>query len=305
MLVSDQSSARPAAISPAYRALAAGVAFSVAFTLLIWLLGDLLDAVPDAGDAGASWYYWKLIDPTLTSRLTAWGFYLLHQVSFWAVALMLVWVLLMENPRRGLVFGKKIAFPKRVTSVARRYHGYYFAWATVYTFWYHPMEATSGHLIGFLYMFLLLVQGSLFFTRAHVNRWWTLFLEVAVLAPRHAGGDHAGRGHVANVRVRVRGDLRHHADARVELVALGARPGARCLRRGCRGGLRSARLGAAGPRWRAYRSSDYAAVFALAGLIGGALGLIRLMRGKPVSRLRTGPPIAGDPMEVAGIEPAS
>ena len=67
------------------------------------------------------------------------------------------------------------------------------------------MEATSGHLIGFLYMFLLLVQGSLFFTRAHVNRWWTLFLEVAVLAPRHAGGDHAGRGHVANVRVRVRG----------------------------------------------------------------------------------------------------
>jgi hypothetical protein len=25
----------------------------------------------------------------------------------------------------------------------------------------------------------------------------------------------------------------------------------------------------------------------------------------PVSRLRTGPPIAGDPMEVAGIEPAS
>ena len=111
MLVSDQSSARPAANSPAYRALAAGVAFSVAFTLLIWLLGDLLDAVPDAGDAGASWYYWKLIDPTLTSRLTAWGFYLLHQVSFWAVALMLVWVLLMENPRRGLVFGKKIASP--------------------------------------------------------------------------------------------------------------------------------------------------------------------------------------------------
>ena len=38
----------------------------------------------------------------------------------------------MENPRRGLFFGKKIAFPKRVISVARRYHGYY-AWATVYT----------------------------------------------------------------------------------------------------------------------------------------------------------------------------
>ena len=36
--------------------------------------------------------------------------------------------------------------------------------------------------MGFLYMFLLLLQGSLFFTRVHVNRWWTLFLEVAVLA---------------------------------------------------------------------------------------------------------------------------
>jgi hypothetical protein len=44
------------------------------------------------------------------------------------------------------------------------------------------MVATSGHLIGFFYMFLLLLQGSLFFTRVHVNRWWTLVQEVAVLA---------------------------------------------------------------------------------------------------------------------------
>ena len=228
----------------AYRVLAIGAAASLAFTLLIWLLGERLAAVPHAPDTGASWYYWKLIEPTAASRLTAWGFYLLHQVSFWAliawaqrmrraqpatvqqlaarrelprsgrkrvlhrcctwcrthvwydglaqdvsiwsalgsVALMLVWVLLMENPRRGLFFGKKIAFPRRLTDAARRYHGYYFAWAIVYTFWYHPMEATSGHLIGFLYMFLLMLQGSLFFTRAHVNRWWTLALEVAVLA---------------------------------------------------------------------------------------------------------------------------
>ena len=36
-------------------------------------------------DAGASWYYWKLIEPTTASRMTAWGFYLLHQVSFWAL----------------------------------------------------------------------------------------------------------------------------------------------------------------------------------------------------------------------------
>jgi hypothetical protein len=30
-------------------------------------------------------------------------------------------------------------------------------------------------------MFLILVQGSLFLTRAHVNRWWTVTLEVMVL----------------------------------------------------------------------------------------------------------------------------
>jgi hypothetical protein len=29
-------------------------------------------------------------------------------------------------------------------------------------------------------MFLLLVQGSLFFTRAHINRWWTVTLELMV-----------------------------------------------------------------------------------------------------------------------------
>ena len=51
----------------------------------------------------------------------------------------------------------------------------------IYTFWYHPMVNTSGHLIGFLYMFLLMLQGSLFFTRIHTNRWWTLLMEFTVL----------------------------------------------------------------------------------------------------------------------------
>jgi len=98
-----------------------------------------------------------------------------------SVIVLLVWVLLMENSRRGLFFGKKAPISQRVIQFARKYHGYFFAWAIVYTFWYHPMENTSGHLIGFLYMFLLLLQGSLFFTRVHVNRWWTLFQEVTVL----------------------------------------------------------------------------------------------------------------------------
>lgn len=98
-----------------------------------------------------------------------------------SVIVLLVWVLLMENPRRGLAFGKKAPISQEIIRFARKYHGYFFAWATIYTFWYHPMENTPGHLIGFLYMFLLLLQGSLFFTRVHLNRWWTLTLEVMVL----------------------------------------------------------------------------------------------------------------------------
>jgi hypothetical protein len=98
-----------------------------------------------------------------------------------SVILLLVMVLLMENQRRGLFLGRKLGFLKEAGQWARKYHGYVFAWAAIYTFWYHPMENTGGHLIGFIYMFLLLLQSSLFFTRAHISRWWTFVLEAAVL----------------------------------------------------------------------------------------------------------------------------
>jgi len=218
-------------------ALWGGILFSVAFTALIWWAGQRLDAIQLLPDQGAAWYYWKLPEPTFWTRLTAWGFYALHQIALWtlifyaqtrvktyskglhpvnvwalgvnaffillhfvqthiwydglaqdvsifssqgSVILMLVAILLMENQRRGLFLGKKVSFAKRIGSFARKYHGYLFAWATVYTFWYHPMANTPGHLVGFLYMFLLLLQGSLFLTRIHLNKWWTLTQEVAV-----------------------------------------------------------------------------------------------------------------------------
>ena len=212
--------------------------FSLLFTAVVWWLGGRLDAIPHLPDTGASWYYWKLPEPTFWSRATSWGFYLAHQVSSWglilyaqrrsiryttglhpvnytalglnaffillhlvqthlwydglaqdvstwssqgSVIVLLVWVLLMENNRRGMFFGKKIPLRQEINRFARKYHGYFFSWAIVYTFWYHPMEATSGHLIGFLYMFLLLLQGSLFFTRIQINRWWTFTQEALVL----------------------------------------------------------------------------------------------------------------------------
>ena len=215
-----------------------GIFFSLVFTGLIWWLGPLLDRIVLLPDQGASWYYWKLPDPTFWSRATAWSFYLLHQFSMWgliyyaqrrvnkystslhrvnyaalgvtslfillhllqthlwydglaqdvsiwssqaSVVILLIWVLLMENQRRGMFFGKPLPISQKIIRFARKYHGYFFAWATIYTFWYHPTISTSGHLIGFFYMFLLLLQGSLFFTRIHINRWWTLIQEVGVL----------------------------------------------------------------------------------------------------------------------------
>lgn len=94
-----------------------------------------------------------------------------------SVTLMLMLILLMENQRRGLFFGHPVRLLNQPGEVVRRYHGYFFSWAIIYTFWYHPIEMTPGHLAGFAYMSLLLLQSSLFFTRFHVNRWWTMALE--------------------------------------------------------------------------------------------------------------------------------
>ena len=103
------------------------------------------------------------------------------QYPQYAVILLLVWVLLMENGRRGLVLGKKIPIGKQVRSFALKYHGYVFSWAIIYTFWYHPMYSSPSHLSGFLYTLLIMLQGSLFFTRAHTNRYWTFTQEFSVL----------------------------------------------------------------------------------------------------------------------------
>ena len=219
-------------------AVVSSIAFSFIFTLLIWFAGERLVAFPKLPDQGASWYYWKLAEPTFWTRLSAWGLYLVHQVSIWgliyyaqrqkvkytaglhrfnilalavnalfiilhfiqshiwydglaqdvsiwssqiSVVILLIAVLLMENPRRGLFFGKRAPISKEVVRIVRKYHGYFFAWAIIYTFWYHPMEPTPGHLIGFFYMFMLLLQGSLFYSRIHVNRWWTFVQEFLVL----------------------------------------------------------------------------------------------------------------------------
>lgn len=98
--------------------------------------------------------------------------------SFFSVTIMLFIIYIMENKRRGMFFGKPLPFMEELGKNLRRYHGYYFSWAIIYTFWYHPIEVNVGHLTGTFYTILLMLQGSLFYTRFHTNRWWTFFLEV-------------------------------------------------------------------------------------------------------------------------------
>ncbi len=100
--------------------------------------------------------------------------------SQYSVIVMLVIILLMLIPRRGIFWGAKVRVPQRVLGFLREYHGFYIAWALVYTFWFHPMEGVYGLLIGFLYMFFLMIQMSMFDTPLHFSLRWIVFLEVFV-----------------------------------------------------------------------------------------------------------------------------
>ncbi len=221
-------------------ALIIGIIFSAVMTGVIWALGGRLLSIPHAPDTGYLHYYWKLIDPTVWTKLSYWMGYGLHQIALWiiiyrankqqnvniksetlsqwnvaalvvnalfillhllqthlfydglaqdtpvwssqgSVILMLVLFLIIGNMRRGMFFGKKINWSPQVHQTALKWHSYYIAFALVYTFWYHPMEATQAHLLGFFYMFLLFVQFSLFHTKVHMNALWAFFLEFFVL----------------------------------------------------------------------------------------------------------------------------
>ncbi len=99
-----------------------------------------------------------------------------------SVIIMLAIVLVIENPRRGLIFGKRAGKPFTAQAVAwfRHNHMYIVAWALVYTFWFHPMATDPQLLTGFFYMFLLFTQMSLAYTWIHVDRRWVITLEAFV-----------------------------------------------------------------------------------------------------------------------------
>jgi len=99
------------------------------------------------------------------------------------VGVMLFLVLAMEVPRRGIAGGKggRFRITKECGKFIRKYHAYYISFALINDFWYHPFEATPGHLFGILNDCLLLWQTVSIYHRSHRNAYWNLCLEVLVL----------------------------------------------------------------------------------------------------------------------------
>lgn len=100
--------------------------------------------------------------------------------SQWSVIIMLVIIIYLLIPRRGLVLGVRVPLKQKFYGWVRKYHGFYISWALVYTFWFHPMEGDYGLLTGFFYMFLLFMQLSFAGTRIHTAIGWLTVLELTV-----------------------------------------------------------------------------------------------------------------------------
>lgn len=99
-----------------------------------------------------------------------------------SVIIMLAIVLIIENPRRGLILGKRAGrpFTTQVSAWFRHNHMYVISWALIYTFWFHPMATDPQLLTGFFYMFLLFAQMCLAYTWIHIDRRWIITLEAFV-----------------------------------------------------------------------------------------------------------------------------
>jgi hypothetical protein len=225
-----------------YYLLLFGIVFAAVFTLIIWLVGPLVQPWIDTliEDQGAAWYYWKLPLRNDTTMLIVWTLYLANQLLIWgaiywasknlteyrtkpspkltrynyatliitavfmglhllktiylfdglaqdapiwtsqgSVIVMLVFVLIIENPRRGIFLGRRAGKPitARVSGFFRRNHSYIISWALVYTFWFHPAVNDPQLISGFFYMFLLFTQMILAYTPVHLDKRWIVTLE--------------------------------------------------------------------------------------------------------------------------------
>ncbi|QMS85468.1 alpha/beta hydrolase [Candidatus Xianfuyuplasma coldseepsis] len=168
----------------------AWVLFFAHFGSVVYLLNQLKKHQAEKQDGYTKYNVYLLVTNALfivLHYIHTWLWYdaLAQDTPVWSsqgsVIVMLVLILIIENRRRGLFFGKKMPFPKESTRAVMKYHGIYIALATIFTFWYHPMENTSWHIVGFFYMYLLFIQMSFARTKLHQNKYFNVTLEVMVL----------------------------------------------------------------------------------------------------------------------------
>ncbi len=81
------------------------IAFSIGFTLLLTVLGTTLQQQfgPFDPDQGPTDYFWQLNSPYVWAQVTAWSFYIVHQVSLWA----LTWMSMKRFAKAGFTWTDK------------------------------------------------------------------------------------------------------------------------------------------------------------------------------------------------------
>lgn len=92
--------------------------------------------------------------------------------------------------KRGLKCGKMTpkcceksdgSYWMEMATFLRKYHGYYIAFAVTNDWYYHPLEATPGHLTGIMIDLLIFWQLITIYTPTHRNKWWCICCEFAVI----------------------------------------------------------------------------------------------------------------------------
>lgn len=95
-----------------------------------------------------------------------------------SVIILLIIMLVMLSPIRGFIVNKKIK--GSLINPLYKFHGFLFVFAIILTFWYHPIYFTWGHLLGFIYIFILMSQFMLVKLKQHMNIKWLSLIETFV-----------------------------------------------------------------------------------------------------------------------------
>ncbi len=172
---------------------AARISYWLGFALHLSVVGYLAfraKKVKPADKNGIHAYTVKLLVSNLVFvvlhlvQTSLWYDGLAQDVPIWvsqgSVIVMLVLILYLMIPSRGLFWGKRFAPPSHMLAFVRTWHGPFNMLALILTFWFHPMDGNWGLLSGFIYMFLLFTQLILMNTRMHYNRTWIVLLEFFV-----------------------------------------------------------------------------------------------------------------------------